>query len=60
MLVYSGLGAAWGGMLIFDTLVFGMTLYKALSIPRTKEITLLTILLRDGECTRAVISLSAI
>jgi len=42
------LGAAWGGMLAFDTLVFGMTLYKALSIPRTKEITLLTVLLRDG------------
>ncbi|KAF8908526.1 hypothetical protein CPB84DRAFT_1766837 [Gymnopilus junonius] len=42
------LGAAWGGLLFFDTLVFGMTLYKAFSFPHAKEITLLTVLLRDG------------
>ncbi|KDR72739.1 hypothetical protein GALMADRAFT_229002 [Galerina marginata CBS 339.88] len=57
----SGLGAAWGGMLVFDALVFGMTLYKSLSIPRTREINLLTVLLRDGKLfpfTRGVATMS--
>ncbi|KJA21530.1 hypothetical protein HYPSUDRAFT_67659 [Hypholoma sublateritium FD-334 SS-4] len=43
------LGAAWTGMLVFDALVFGMTLYKSLALVRSSpEINLLTVLLRDG------------
>ncbi|PPQ80281.1 hypothetical protein CVT24_000425, partial [Panaeolus cyanescens] len=40
------LAVAWSGMLVFDSLVFGMTLYKSLTLPRT--IDLLSLLLRDG------------
>ncbi|PPQ78264.1 hypothetical protein CVT25_011723 [Psilocybe cyanescens] len=40
--VFKGLGAAWGGMLVFDALVFGMTLYKSLSIPRTRGVSLIS------------------
>jgi hypothetical protein len=43
-----GLGAAWAGMLAFDSLVFGMTLYKSVTLARTPGVDLLTILLRDG------------
>lgn len=36
-------------MLVFDALVFGMTLYKSLALVRSSpEINLLTVLLRDG------------
>ncbi|EDR06685.1 uncharacterized protein LACBIDRAFT_299757 [Laccaria bicolor S238N-H82] len=41
------IGAAWGGMLIFDTVVFGMTLLKSLTL-RSKEQDLISVLLRDG------------
>lgn len=42
------IAAAWFGELIFDILVFGMTLFKTLTLPRTGEIGLLTMLMRDG------------
>jgi len=43
------LGAAWGGMLIFDSLVFCMTLYKSIiSWPSRDGEHILSILLRDG------------
>ncbi|KAF4616708.1 hypothetical protein D9613_008373 [Agrocybe pediades] len=42
------LGVAWSGMLVFDFVVFGLTLYKSLTIPRTRGVDLLDILLRDG------------
>ncbi|KAF8157131.1 hypothetical protein B0H34DRAFT_712330 [Crassisporium funariophilum] len=42
------LGAAWGGMLVFDFLVFAMTLYKSLTLPRTAGTNLLSVLFRDG------------
>ena len=45
---FLGLGAAWGGMLIFDALVFGMTLYKSLTLPRLRGVNLLSVLFRDG------------
>ncbi|KAF8198553.1 hypothetical protein BJ912DRAFT_1039409 [Pholiota molesta] len=48
------LGAAWAGMLAFDSLVFGMTLYKSLTLARTPGVDLLTILLRDGAVYFAV------
>lgn len=41
------IGAAWGGMLIFDTVVFGMTVLKSLTL-RAKEQALISVLLRDG------------
>ena len=42
--------AAWGGMLIFDTVVFGMTLLKSLTL-RSKKQDLISVLLRDGTLT---------
>ncbi len=39
---------AWGGMLVFDVLVFLMTLYKSLTLPRLKGVSLLSVLFRDG------------
>uniref|UniRef100_A0A8H7XPW1 DUF6533 domain-containing protein n=1 Tax=Psilocybe cubensis TaxID=181762 RepID=A0A8H7XPW1_PSICU len=42
------LGAAWGGMLVFDFIIFGLTLYKSLSIPRTIGVSLISVLMRDG------------
>jgi hypothetical protein len=44
------LAFAWLGELVFDVLVFGMTLYKTLSLPKGNSISLLTVLLRDGRC----------
>jgi hypothetical protein len=44
-----GLGAAWAGMLVFDSLVFCMTLYKSIVLPRQSGVNILHILLRDGE-----------
>ncbi|KAF9458370.1 hypothetical protein BDZ94DRAFT_106179 [Collybia nuda] len=42
------LAAAWGGMLVFDTLVFSMTVYKSLLLRQTSGMNLLTLMLRDG------------
>ena len=45
-----GFGAAWGGMLVFDSLVFCMTLYKSvISSRRPNGENILRILMRDGE-----------
>jgi hypothetical protein len=44
----SGLGAAWGGMAVFDSLVFAMTVYKTLSLRRS-GVSLIYLLLRDGK-----------
>lgn len=42
-------GAAWGGMLVFDSLVFCMTLYKSvISSRRPNGENILRILMRDG------------
>jgi hypothetical protein len=46
-----GLAAAWGGLLAFDTLVFVMTVAKAILVGRSGDQTLIKILLRDGKCT---------
>jgi hypothetical protein len=46
---HPGLAAAWGGMLVFDTLVFSMTAYKSLLLRQTSGMNLLTLMLRDGE-----------
>ncbi|KAF8872516.1 hypothetical protein BD779DRAFT_1572560 [Infundibulicybe gibba] len=43
------LALAWGGLLLFDTMVFAMTLYKSLTLRREPGVeTLLSVLLRDG------------
>ncbi|KAJ7886802.1 hypothetical protein B0H14DRAFT_2696799 [Mycena olivaceomarginata] len=42
-----GLASAWGGMGLFDSTIFILTLYKALS-RRTPGLDLVTVLLRDG------------
>ena len=41
--------AAWAGMLVFDSLVFCMTLYKSIVLPRPNGANILDILMRDGE-----------
>lgn len=38
----------WLGELIFDIVVFGMTLYKTLTLPRGGGIGLLSTIIRDG------------
>ena len=48
-LTHTGFGAAWAGMLVFDSLVFCMTLYKAIVLPRPIGVNILDILFRDGE-----------
>ncbi|KDQ60366.1 hypothetical protein JAAARDRAFT_67915 [Jaapia argillacea MUCL 33604] len=42
------IAVAWGAMSVFDTLIFLLTAYKALSFPRTGRRTLFDVLLRDG------------
>lgn len=42
------LGIAWCGMLVFDIMVFTLTLHKALQLQRAGGVSLLTLLLRDG------------
>ncbi|KAF9525442.1 hypothetical protein CPB83DRAFT_550014 [Crepidotus variabilis] len=39
---------AWGGMLAFDVMIFSMTLYKSLVMPRLRGTSLFTVLMRDG------------
>jgi len=39
---------AWGGIFLFDAMIFGLTIYKTLQIGRTYRRTMVDILLRDG------------
>jgi len=48
-LTYTGFAAAWAGMLVFDLLVFCMTIYKSMLLPRPNGTNILGILIRDGE-----------
>ena len=43
------MGAVWAGVFVFDSLVFCMTLYKSIILPRPNEINIMDIFLRDGE-----------
>ena len=45
----TGFAAAWAGMLVFDSLVFCMTIYKSMLLPRPNGANILGILIRDGE-----------
>ncbi|KAG7448380.1 uncharacterized protein BT62DRAFT_702350 [Guyanagaster necrorhizus] len=49
------LGTAWCGMLVFDIMVFTLTLHKALKLQQTGGVSLLTLLLRDGSVYFGVI-----
>ncbi|KAK0217406.1 hypothetical protein EDD85DRAFT_962054 [Armillaria nabsnona] len=49
------LGIAWCGMLVFDIMVFTLTLHKALQLQRAGGVSLLTLLLRDGSVYFGVI-----
>jgi hypothetical protein len=44
------LASAWGGLLVFDTLVFVMTVAKAMMVQRSGNRALIKILVRDGKC----------
>ncbi|KAK0444565.1 uncharacterized protein EV420DRAFT_1648856 [Desarmillaria tabescens] len=52
------LGIAWCGMLVFDIMVFTLTLHKALQLQRAGGVNLLTLLLRDGSVYFGVIVVS--
>ncbi|KAJ4468700.1 hypothetical protein J3R30DRAFT_1593633 [Lentinula aciculospora] len=54
------LALVWGGMLLFDFLVFSMTLYKALTLQRDGRMTLLSVLIRDGTIYFGVMAISII
>ena len=45
----TGFAAAWAGMLVFDLLVFCMTLYKSIVLPHPNGANIPDILMRDGE-----------
>ena len=47
--LHAGFGVAWAGVLVFDSLVFGMTLYKFIILPRPNRVNIMDILFRDGE-----------
>ena len=47
-LTYTGLGVAWSGLLIFDSAVFGMMLYKSIILSCPNGVNILDILLHDG------------
>jgi hypothetical protein len=49
--LFLDLAVAWAGLLVFDTLVFVMTVAKAILVGRSGDQTLIKILLRDGKCT---------
>jgi hypothetical protein len=42
------MGAAWAGMVLFDTIIFALTVYKSLEFKRIGRRSLADILLRDG------------
>ncbi|KAJ3747799.1 hypothetical protein DFH05DRAFT_849602 [Lentinula detonsa] len=56
----SCLALVWGGMLLFDFLVFSLTLYKALTLQRDGRVTLLSVLMRDGTVYFGVMAISII
>lgn len=43
-----GLAGAWGGLLIFDSVIFTLTLYRAIGIWRLGTSRLFHVLIRDG------------
>ena len=45
------LTAAWGAMLGFDLIIFSLTLFKALTVPRVGRRSLFDIIIRDGKPT---------
>lgn len=47
-----GLAGAWGGLLIFDSVIFTLTLYRAIGIWRLGTRRLFQVLIRDGKFVR--------
>jgi len=47
--VLAGFAAAWAGLLVFDIIVFGMTVAKAIRVGRMGDRTLIIVLLQDGQ-----------
>ena len=46
----AGFALAWGCMSVFDILVFGMTMYRILTLHRSNNASMLTtVFMRDGE-----------
>lgn len=44
-----GLGLGWGGILVLDSLVFALTVYKTWSLRKRSGVSLIHLLLRDGK-----------
>ena len=40
---------AWSGMLVFDTIVFGLTVHRSMELHKITGSSILTLILRDGE-----------
>ncbi|TFK65507.1 hypothetical protein BDN72DRAFT_194885 [Pluteus cervinus] len=54
------MAAAWGGLVIFDTLVFVMTLYRSCSFKSSSGLPLMSLLTRDGSMYFGVMVCSAL
>jgi len=50
------LGAAWGGVMLLDAMIFALTLHKTLKIGRIGGRTMADLLLRDGSAYFAIMS----
>jgi len=49
------MGAAWTGMVLFDTIIFALTVYKSLTFGRTGYRSIVDVFLRDGALYFAII-----
>ncbi|KAI6040475.1 hypothetical protein EDC04DRAFT_3111054 [Pisolithus marmoratus] len=50
LITSTGIAIAWSGQMTFDAVVFVLTLWRTLRVPRLGNRTLLDVFIRDGEC----------
>ncbi|KAF9461030.1 hypothetical protein BDZ94DRAFT_1299507 [Collybia nuda] len=53
------LAIAWGGMLVFDIVIFLMTLYKSLLLRKISGMNILNLILRDGKYSLCIFAKAA-
>ena len=53
--IFLGFAAAWASLLAFDTIIFTLTLYKAIVVAQVGEVRLVKLLMRDGKQKKIVI-----
>jgi len=54
------MGGAWIGVVLFDSIIFALTVYKSLRLRRSGERTIVDVLLRDGSVYFAVMSITTL